>query len=552
MLNLLFISSSPKMDFIKKNLQPMLKVKIDVVSDFDHGLKDVFEKRPSTIIIQDQIDGVTGESVARHIQMLLGSGAPFFVVMHEGNARVKPIKGLFEHIVDLTQSDAGLLENILSILKIILGPEWEKITIKPKKNAADLAASFTMSADSNADAALMLDDFLTELGTTENNGQVFPPQPSFEVTEASKEEPLMEELSSDEMARLLVESAQFSSARDMLSDDTMSDEPIMPDVSKEQLSSRQENKISKPRKPAARKTASQAEPSEAAPLLAVSAVAEEVPPAPESVKADLHVSAEPEPAGVEASQPDAAEVALPVDARASNAVPQSPADFRIIPASQELDAQIPEDLLLAFEENYHSQSGVWKRLAIIVVVLIGFGAGGWVLLKQKPGLLSFATSNTKSSPALPSDPVKSSAVSVAQTPVAPQRPVSTAVLKPDNAGAAKLPSFISSARRDLPYSAQNPGWERYIGKVYEYRIFRSGVDIKAVQILAGGASQSVNDKFLLTVLKEFTGSDHYSVVSKDQKQGYLVLRGNVGAKADLLIYRSIKSGGIRGLVVSLN
>jgi len=75
MLNLLFISDSPKVEYIKSVLQPVLKVIIDVVADFDHGLKDVFEKRPGTVCIQDQIGGVTGESVARHIQMLLSTSS---------------------------------------------------------------------------------------------------------------------------------------------------------------------------------------------------------------------------------------------------------------------------------------------------------------------------------------------------------------------------------------------------------------------------------------------------------------------------------------------
>ena len=84
MLNLLFISDSPKVELIRKELQAVLKVMIDVVTDFDRGMKDVFEKRPATICIQDNIGNVSGESVARHVQMLLGSGAPTFILLHSG------------------------------------------------------------------------------------------------------------------------------------------------------------------------------------------------------------------------------------------------------------------------------------------------------------------------------------------------------------------------------------------------------------------------------------------------------------------------------------
>ena len=108
MLNLLFISNSPRVHPVQEILQPLIKAKIDVVADFDHGLKDVFEKRPATVIIQEQIAGVTGESVARHIQLLLGNGAPKFILLHEGNTKIKPVPGLFEHIIDLNQPASAM------------------------------------------------------------------------------------------------------------------------------------------------------------------------------------------------------------------------------------------------------------------------------------------------------------------------------------------------------------------------------------------------------------------------------------------------------------
>ena len=106
--------------------------------------------------------------------------------------------------------------------------------------------------------------------------------------------------------------------------------------------------------------------------------------------------------------PDTADVTPQVDGGELNPVPPSPADFRITPASQEIHEQIPEDLLQAFGENYHSQASTWKRLAIVVIVVIGLGAGGWALIKQKPILLSFITKIPTSPPAsTPSKSLKS-------------------------------------------------------------------------------------------------------------------------------------------------
>lgn len=555
MLNLLFISNSPKMDFIKKNLQPMLKVKIDVVTDFDHGLKDVFEKRPATIIIQDQISGVTGESVARHIQMLLGSGAPVFVMMHEGNTRIKPIKGLFEHIIDLTQADTKLVEDVQTILKSILGPEWEKIFIAPKQNAAALAASFAMPEDSRVDADRLVDDFLSDLGNTDQSGQVEAAQLSSGQIDQPEEEPLKVESTSDEMVRLLVESAKQSSVQDTTSAAAQSIQQIESEVPAVALQTKQKDKISKTAKPSTRKAPPRAILPETPPLPEVSDTAVEAVSAPEPKlepqQAESPVSVEAKPAIFATPTPDTAHVAPQANGGELSPVPPSPADFRIIPASEDVQEQIPEDLLQAFEENYRSQASNWKRLTIVVVAVIGLGAGGWLLIKQKPGLLSLMTNTTTSPPISVSQKDKPTAVPVAKPQVVLQKPISTA-RKPVAAIASPLPSFMSTARRDDLFSAQKPGWERYVGKVYEYRIFRSGDNIKVVQVLAGIGTQTVNDSFLATVLKEFVGNIDYSVNSREQKQGYLVQRGSVGQKADLLIYRSKKTGGIRAFVVSLN
>lgn len=131
MLNLLLISDSPNARAIKSTLQPVLRVIIDVVTDFDQGLKEVFEKRPATVCIQDQIGGVTGESVARHIQMLLGNDAPMFILLHSGNSKTKVISGLYEYLIDMEQSIESLAEDMQVTLKALLGEQWEKIYIPP-------------------------------------------------------------------------------------------------------------------------------------------------------------------------------------------------------------------------------------------------------------------------------------------------------------------------------------------------------------------------------------------------------------------------------------
>lgn len=131
MINLLFISNSPRAELLRVHFQQMLKIRIDVVEDFDHGLKDVFEKRPVAVCIQEQIAGVTGESVARHIQLLLGNGAPSFVLMHEGNAKAKQVPGLFTYLVDLNGPFETICASLLKALQALLGDQWEMVYSAP-------------------------------------------------------------------------------------------------------------------------------------------------------------------------------------------------------------------------------------------------------------------------------------------------------------------------------------------------------------------------------------------------------------------------------------
>ena len=131
MVNFLFISNHSRIQTVQRSLQDLLKVRIDIVGDFDCGLKEVFEKRPALVFIQEQIAGVTGESVARHIQMLLGAGGPSFVYLHDGNQKAKPVRGLYEHLVDLSQPHKKVMSDIQDSLKQLLGEQWQTIYLPP-------------------------------------------------------------------------------------------------------------------------------------------------------------------------------------------------------------------------------------------------------------------------------------------------------------------------------------------------------------------------------------------------------------------------------------
>ncbi len=81
MNSVIIICDDPRIALVRETLQPLLTAKICVVANFDAGLKVVFEKQPLVVFIQDEIDGVRGETVSRHVKSLLQGNAPQFITL---------------------------------------------------------------------------------------------------------------------------------------------------------------------------------------------------------------------------------------------------------------------------------------------------------------------------------------------------------------------------------------------------------------------------------------------------------------------------------------
>jgi hypothetical protein len=519
MVNLLFITNNSRIDIIKNALQPLLKVKIDIVGDFDFGLKDVFEKRPSTVFIQDQIDGVTGESVARHIQMLLGSGAPSFIFMHEGNIKAKPVKGLYEFLIDLSQDDANVLEDIQSTLKSILGPQWQKIYIPPAITKSVVKTALTVPEEHRASADQLVEDFISDLGDVSPETIITTyPLADFSSPESSSDEAFNFVSSHhDQLAEIMSETdidehgAETAAppARDVTAESTC-EPPVTP-------SSSLQNK-----RPAAPEIPTPAEHKDVP-------AAGEVPP--------IRVETAPSGAAVQKTQ---ALFAANVSGESEKQQPSSlsPANFRIGKDLKKSD--IPTDATLqVFDAKYPSKTTPRKSFQVIaiIVVMCLLGGGGY-LIKRNPHLMQDFGGKTP--------PVNVPAAGTQPVPAVPveQKPVST-VQRPNP---AVLPSIIPLTGHDPSFASQKPGWERYVGADSEFRVFRSGGKFKAVQVLStdGGV---ISESKLKSLLTDLTGSGEYRVTSQEQKHGFHVSRATiVNGKADLLIYR--KKSSIHAFVVS--
>lgn len=529
MLNLLFISDSPKIEYIKKVLQPVLKVIIDVVPDFDHGLKDVFEKRPATVCIQDQIAGVTGESVARHIQMLLGTGAPTFILIHDGNSKAKQIRGLFEYIVDLNQPEDKLADEIQNTLKALIGDQWDKVYVPPRQTAASIkSSSSVLSPESRKDADKLVDDFLSDLETTgfsAVNDSVSLSHPEFLVEQTSS--PVLQ-TTADELAEMLLEQAnqarqvEVAAEKPLVDDKIFKEEPKLnsPVKSPDVNASASTDISDKPAKTSRTKSA-------------ISRQKQDTKP--DAVKP------------VDLTHP-ASQLSVAVG-QVAQPTPVVPAEFVISNEKVPVPEQIPDDLLMAFEKNYRSESNSLKRVIITgSVVLFIVALGGWYYVKQNPRLLV----SLKQQAAPASKPVAATtAVNPALQPVSQPLLVeqkTAQVVVEKTSAISTFPSFIPREGHDKTFAVKKPGWERYVKGQIEFRLFSADGKAKALQILASKGNV-VSDDLVKTVMAELAGSADYKINARENKSGFLVLRGVVAQKADVLFYK--KDGTIRAFVISL-
>lgn len=223
--------------------------------------------------------------------------------------------------------------------------------------------------------------------------------------------------------------------------------------------------------------------------------------------------------------------------------PQSVAEFRTDARSPGASEEIPNDLLHAFERNYHSHERAWKRMAIVAICAAGAVIAGWLLISVRISQ-KVSTATKPAGPHTSSIPaVGKQAAATLATPRQGAAPAAPAV--------SSLPSFIPAAGRDSSFSARKPGWERYAGKSAEFRVFRSEGRIKALQVLAG-RGHVISDLLLKSVLKEMTGGGGFVVGSSAQKEGFLIQRCKAARNAGLLIYRKKGTGDMRAFVVSFD
>ena len=112
-----------------------------------------------------------------------------------------------------------------------------------------------------------------------------------------------------------------------------------------------------------------------------------------------------------------------------------------------------------------------------------------------------------------------------------------------------MPTFVPKDGHDSSYATKNPGWERYVGKEAEFRLFTASGRIQAIQVLAVN-KPSVSDSFVKSVLQEFAGSSEYTITSRNIKSGVTVENGKILKTGEVVLYK--KNGAVKAFVVSVN
>ncbi|RQW87016.1 MAG: hypothetical protein EHM79_08655 [Geobacter sp.] len=141
MLNVFVISSDKRVDTLIGYFQPFFKSKIRCASDFDNGLKEVFENRPSVVFIQSTIGTVSGETVSRHIKSLLGSASPRIVFMGDIDSKGKKGTSWCDDWINVSDSAQQLQQDFAELISRSFPEDWREIQHEMDKTASSAADS---------------------------------------------------------------------------------------------------------------------------------------------------------------------------------------------------------------------------------------------------------------------------------------------------------------------------------------------------------------------------------------------------------------------------
>ncbi len=130
-------------------------------------------------------------------------------------------------------------------------------------------------------------------------------------------------------------------------------------------------------------------------------------------------------------------------------------------------------------------------------------------------------------------------------------PKKQAAVPVGNSRPAVLPDFIPRYALDKSYGQSNPGWERYKGQVTEFKVYREGGTIKAIQVLDRGGN-GVPESFMKAALRQVSKNPAVVMETTEKKEGYEIQRGQTVDNLKVMFYRDDQGGKLRAFVLTWN
>lgn len=114
-----------------------------------------------------------------------------------------------------------------------------------------------------------------------------------------------------------------------------------------------------------------------------------------------------------------------------------------------------------------------------------------------------------------------------------------------------LPSFIPVRSLDPEYGKSHAGWERYLTPAAEFRVYREGGVIRAIQVI-DRSGQGVQAGLFSSALGEIASSRHYLVENRESKGAFQIEKGQLANGAKIIVYSHLPEHRVRALVIDLH
>jgi hypothetical protein len=134
---------------------------------------------------------------------------------------------------------------------------------------------------------------------------------------------------------------------------------------------------------------------------------------------------------------------------------------------------------------------------------------------------------------------------------APGTPKTPAESLAPGRGLSAVPSFIPQSSLDTAYGKNHPGWVRYQTAATEFRVYRQGGAIRAIQII-DRSGKGVPPGLFTSALNEIASSRHYLVEGKERKGSFLIEKGQLAQGAKIIVYRHMPDSRVNALVIDMH